>query len=381
MNTNITTTKELKQFCKHLQSCSYIAVDTEFLREKTYYPVLCLIQIAGNNKAACIDALADIDLSPLFEVLANPKILKVLHSCHQDIEIFYHLTGQVPTPVFDTQIGAMVCGLGENVSYHDLVESFLGEDIDKASRATDWTKRPLTEEQIQYALNDVVYLEKLYPKMQEMLTSTHRLDWVSEEMVALENQKLYYIDPAEAWLRVKPLSNRPKYLGVLQALCAWRERKAQTMNRPRQYILRDDVILQLASVAPENEADFARARNVQNLSSKWQKEIVSAIRHTLDAAQYPTWTRHKGVPAQMQGVQNILKLLLDVVCANEKVAPKLVATTDDLKQLVMDSNADIPALKGWRREIFGQKALDFLAGKIGIFFNPQTHQTEWIKLK
>ena len=281
----------------------------------------------------------------------------------------------------DTQIGAMVCGFGENVSYHDLVERFLGVDLDKASRVTDWSKRPLTEEQLDYAANDVTYLIRAYKKMKDELVSSGRDAWILEEMQALENPKLYYTDPQDAWLRIKPLSTRPKYLAVLQGLCAWREEKAKAMNKPRRYVMRDETLLQLASLAPVQEADFSKLRQNQNVKAAWQAELIAVVKNALDSKTYPEWARPKGVPLEQQGALNVLKLLLEVVCANQKVAPKLVATTEDLQKFVLDDKADIPALQGWRREVFGQKALDFKAGKLALFFNPRTHQTEWFYLK
>ena len=377
---NIETSEQLIEFCRHLQKCKYIAVDTEFLRERTYYPILCLVQVATPEKAACIDALAKLDLTPLFDVLKNPKILKVFHSCRQDIEIFYDLMGRVPTPLFDTQVGAMVCGLGENVSYHNLVEHFLGIDIDKASRVSDWSKRPLTQEQLEYAICDVTYLIEIYPKMIALLKSTKRTTWVSEEMSALENPNLYFTDPQDAWLRVKPMSNRPKYLAVLKALCAWREEKAKLKNRPRRYILKDEVVLQLAALAPTSMDDFDRLRNSDGMKDSWKNAITAVVKKAIESEICPTRERPVGLSLEQQGLQAVLRLLLDVVSANAKVASKLIATTEDLNKLVLDSNADIPALTGWRREIFGQAALDLKAGKIGLFFNPASKRAEIVEL-
>ena len=377
----IETTEQLTEFCKHLQKSKYIAVDTEFLREKTYYPILCLIQVATPDESACIDVLSGLDLTPFLDVLKDQKILKIFHSCRQDIEIFYDLIGKVPTPLFDTQIGAMVCGLGENVSYHNLVEHFLKIDIDKASRVTDWSKRPLTSEQLEYAAYDVIYLIQVYPKMLDLLKSTKRTTWLKEEMEALENPKLYFTDSNDAWLKVKPLSAKPAYLAVLQALCAWREEKAKKLNRPRRFILKDDTILQLATITPEKPEDFDRLRHNDSLKSTWKDEIISVIKKALNSKDFPVFSKPECVPTQLKGLQSVLKLLLEVVCAEEKVAPKMVASIDDINKLILDSNVDIPALKGWRKEIFGQKALDFKNGKIALTFNPKTHTAEWISIK
>ena len=377
----IETTAQLTEFCKHLKKSACVAVDTEFLREKTYYPTLCLIQVASKEQAACIDVLSGLDLTPFWDVLMDKSVLKVVHSCRQDIEIFYDLIGKVPSPLFDTQVGAMVCGLGENVSYHNLVQHFLHIDIDKASQVTDWSKRPLTPKQQEYALYDVVYLIKVYPLMQELLASSKRTSWLKEEMQALENPKLYYTDSNDAWLRVKPLSNKPVYLSALKALCAWREDKAKERNRPRRYILKDETLLQLAAIMPTNPEDFNKLRDGASIKNSWQNEIVEIIKHAQESDDVPVWSRPVGLPLDARGISEILKLLLTVCCAEAKVAPKMVATNEDLNKLVLDSNADIPALKGWRREIFGQKALDFKAGKTGLYFNPKTHRPEWIELK
>ena len=374
----IETTEQLTEFCKSLQKSKYIAVDTEFLRERTYYPVLCLIQVATPTESACIDVLSGLDIKPFLDVLENPNVLKIFHSCRQDIEIFYDLTGKVPTPLFDTQIGAMVCGLGENVSYHNLVEHFLKIDIDKASRITDWSKRPLTSEQLEYAAYDVIYLIQVYPKMLDLLKTTKRSSWVKEEMKSLENPNLYFTDSKDAWLRVKPLSTKPTYLATLKALCAWREEKAKVLNRPRRFILKDEIILQLAAISPEKLEDFDRLRHNDSFKNVWKNEIIASIKKELDDNDFPVWSKPVGVPPHLQGLQSVLKLLLDVVCAEAKVAPKLVASIDDINKLIVDSKADIPALNGWRKEIFGQKAIDFKAGKIALTFNPKTQNAEWI---
>ncbi len=377
MMIKIKTSEELEAFCKELHKSPYIAVDTEFLREKTYRSILCLIQLATPTQAACVDVLApDMDLTPLLTVLESQKILKIFHSARQDLEIFYDLMGKVPAPLFDTQIGAMVCGLGENVSYHNLVYHFLGIDIDKASRVTDWSKRPLSDEQLEYAVCDVTYLIQIYPKMVDELKRTKRLSWVDEETQALGNPKLYVTDPMDAWHRIKPLSTRPQYLGLLQALCAWREKRAALLNRPRRHVMRDETILELAALAPVKTQDLQRLRSSFGapLKGQVQEEIIKVVQETLATGACPHWERPRGLLPAQQSTREMLKLVLNLVCAGVGVAPKLIASSEDLDKLAIDSNADVAAMKGWRRDIFGQKALDFKEGKLGIVFDTKTAQ-------
>ena len=373
----IETTKELKAFCKKLEKQAFITVDTEFMREKTYHPVLCLIQVAcaDENLAACIDPLApDIDLSALLAIMKNEKILKVFHSARQDLEIFYQLMNELPSPLFDTQIGAMVCGLGESVSYHGIVRHFLNIDLDKSSRVTDWSARPLLEKQIEYAMGDVTYLAKIYEKMIAQLEEQNRTDWVNDEMNSLSDTALYDINPLDAWHRLKPASTQGNYLAVLQAVCAWREERAVNLNRPRRHIMRDETVLELAALAPQTTEDLTHFRGKLSLKSEQINEILETIKVALclPESQQPKLIKDKTLTPAEQAVKEILRLLLTVISSDLGVAAKLIASSDDLGKMACSSKADVPAMSGWRFEVFGKKAMDFKDGKLALVFDKKT---------
>jgi len=375
----INTTKELKAFCKKWKKQPFITVDTEFLREKTYFSVLCLIQIGclEEDLCACVDPLQeDMDLSALLELMKNKKVLKVFHSARQDLEIFYQLMQQLPTPVFDTQIGAMVCGLGENVSYHNIVHHYLGVDLDKSSRITDWSVRPLSEKQIVYAMGDVTYLAKVYDAMQKQLQENGRTSWVSEEMDALLCDDLYNPNPDMAWHRLKPASTQGRYLSVLQALCAWREAKAIEHNRPRRYILRDEQVLELAALCPQKMDDFKRLRGKSiSENSSQAEQILQVVSNALNLPpeQHPHFVREKTLTPAEQAIKEVLKLLLNVISCNLGVASKLIASSDDLSKMASSSKPDILAMKGWRFDVFGQKAMEFKKGRLSLAFDKKTN--------
>ena len=374
MTSIIETTKELKAFCKKLEKQAFITVDTEFMREKTYFPILCLIQIACPDEklSACIDPLAsDIDLSPLFSIMKNEKVLKVFHSARQDLEIFYQLMNELPSPLFDTQVGAMVCGLGESVSYHGIVNHFLGLDLDKSFRVTDWSARPLLAKQIEYAMGDVTYLVKIYEKMTAQLDSQGRTDWVKDEMKALVNPEIYKPNPTEAWHRLKPASTQGKYLSVLQAICAWREERAILLNRPRKHIMRDEMVLELAALAPQTPEDLKHLRGKLSVKSEQITEILNAIQMALalPEKEQPALVRAKSLTPAEQGVKEILRLLLTIICSDLGVAQKLIASSDDLGKMACSSKADVPAMKSWRFDVFGQKAMAFKEGKLSLSFD------------
>ena len=373
----IDSTKELKAFCKKLEKQTFITVDTEFMREKTYYPIVCLIQIACADEklAACIDPLApDMDLSPLLDVMRNEKILKVFHSARQDLEIFYQLMNELPAPLFDTQVGAMVCGLGESVSYHGLVSHFLGIDLDKSSRVTDWSVRPLLEKQIEYAMGDVTYLVQIYEKMIAQLHAQNRTDWVKDEMKAVVNPALYDINPMDAWHRLKPASTQGKYLAVLQAVCAWREERAIALNRPRRHIMRDEIILELAALAPQTTEDLKHFRGKLSLKSEQINEILNAIQTAiaLPENQQPKLIKEKALTPSEQAVKEILRLILTIISSDLGVAAKLIASSEDLGKMARSSKADVPAMSGWRFDIFGQQAMAFKDGKLALAFDKKT---------
>lgn len=373
----ITNSKDLKTFCAHLKKQSAIAVDTEFMREHTYHPVVCLIQVASEEQAACIDPLSpDIDLSPLFAVLQNPKVMKVFHAARQDIEIFYMLTGQVPTPVFDTQIGALACGFEDNSPYHALVSAYTGVRLDKSSRITAWDLRPLTAEQEAYALSDVTYLIQVYRQMREQLEKTGRMDWIQDKMQQLENPDLYNPQPYEMWKKIKCFSSNPKFLAALRELCAWREQLAQTLNRPRRSVLKDEGVLEIASLRPNTLEGLSALRASSKSLLKHADEILQALQRaeSYPADFFPPPVKEKALPAWAKSAAEALRLLLTIVCAQEGVAACLVAGSDDLMQMALSDKADVPAMKGWRYQLFGEKALAFKKGKLLLSFDEVSHQ-------
>jgi len=362
----------LEAFCASLKSCEFITVDTEFLREKTYYPKLCLIQVGdpeGNAKA--IDPIAgDLDLTPLYELLFNKNILKVFHAARQDMEIFYNLTGKVVEPLFDTQIGAMVCGYGDSIGYDNLVRNITGESIDKSVQFTNWTNRPLSEKQINYALGDVTYLVDVYKHLTEELDKRNRTSWVFEEEKVLTAPETYKNDPHEAWRRVKIKTPKPKTLSILRELAAWREKRAQDKNLPKSWVLRDDTLADMASQAPQNTDQLKKIRNMppelaqNHHGEKLLKLIQSAIRS--DPQTWPKPKKKKSVPPSVSATMDILRMLLKIQCAENDVATKLLISTDELELLAMEENPNIPALKGWRRDVFGNDALAIKRGELAV---------------
>ena len=383
----IETNDSLKKFCAELKKQSFITVDTEFVRQRTYRAVLCLIQIAApNGVAACVDPMAkDLDLKPLLAIMKNKKILKVFHSARQDLEIFYELMDSLPTPVFDTQIGAMVCGLGESISYHNIVHYYLNLDLDKSLRDTDWSARPLTEKQVSYALADVTHLVNVYEKMKLELEEKNRTNWIDDEIKNLLNVNLYKAQPMEMWKRLKPSSTKPEYLAVLRALCAWREEKAIKLNKPRRHILRDEVILDLAALSPTKEADFEHFRSKREFPAKheYAPEVMNIIKKALalpdDKKPQPEKEIHL-TPAQ-HAIKEMLRVLLNIISDQWEVAPKIIASLEDLDKMAQSDSKDVRCMTGWRYEIFGQKALAFKNGALALTFNPKTKQMVFIENK
>jgi len=369
--TPITTTAQLQAFCDCLAADPFIAVDTEFMRETTYWPRLCLIQVAGPSDSAVIDPLAEgLDLSPLLALLADSKIEKVFHAARQDIEIFYNL-GVIPAPLFDTQIAGMAAGFGEQIAYDALVRQMLRIDLDKSSRFTDWARRPLSTAQLDYALADVTHLAALYPILRERLEKAGRLAWVEEEMAGLADPKNYDTDPENAWRRLKPRKFAPKYMAVFQAVAAWRERTSQTRDQPRGRILKDDVIDEIASQAPTDLEALGRLRSLQKgfAGSRFGPELVEVIREALKnpEAVAPHVPRGGPPPNPASGaVVELLKVLLKARAEDAGVASKLIATVSDLEKIANDDNADTPALLGWRREAFGEDALRLKRGELAL---------------
>jgi ribonuclease D len=367
----ITDSAVLAAFCERQRGADYITVDTEFMRERTYWPILCLVQVAGPEDAAAIDALAPgIDLSPLLALMADASILKVFHAARQDLEIFFHLSGAVPEPLFDTQVAAMVCGFGDSVSYETLVRKLAGVPLDKASRFTDWAHRPLTERQIKYALDDVVHLRTVYERMQKLLAKNGRATWFSEEMDALADATLYHTAPAEAWRRFR-LRGRAdsRFLAVLRALAGWRETAAQQRDLPRQRILRDEALIEIASHAPRSIEALARTRSLGKgiAEGRLGKDILDAVAAGLADPDPPPAVAQKAQnPPGLGPLTELLRVLLKQRCEDFEVAQKLVASADDLEAIAADDEATVPALHGWRREVFGADALALKHGKLAL---------------
>jgi ribonuclease D len=367
----IASTDALAQFCRRQSEADFVAVDTEFMRDKTYWPKLCLVQVAGPREYAAIDTMAPgLVLDPLFELMAAPAVPKVFHAARQDIEIFVNLAGAVPSPVFDTQVAAMVCGFGDSVAYDTLAAKLTGAQIDKSSRYTDWQHRPLTQRQIDYALSDVIHLRKVYEKLHGRLEKTGRAHWVADEMSVLTSPETYRTDPEHAWKRIKVRGGSPKLLAVLRELAAWREREAQKRDVPRNRIIRDDSMLDLAAHPPQNAEELARARGVGRgvAEGKFGPEILAAVQRALKSDP-ATWPKFKPRPVMPQGLGplvDLLRVLLKTRSKENDVAQRLVADTEDLELIAADDNADVAALKGWRREVFGEDALKLKHGRLAL---------------
>jgi ribonuclease D len=369
--TLITDTEALASFCVRQKGAEFIAVDTEFMRERTYWPILCLAQVAGPEEAVAIDTLAPgLDLAPLLDLMTDPAVLKVFHAARQDLEIFFYRSGRVPHPVFDTQIAAMVCGFGDAVSYETLVRRLAGAGLDKASRFTDWAQRPLTERQVRYALADVVHLRTVYERLQQILGKNGRAGWFAEEMENLVDPAIYRTDPHEAWRRFRlrgPADRR--FLGVLRALAAWRERAAQQRDVPRGRIIKDDAILEIAAHAPKTIEQLARTRSLPRgvAEGKLGQEILDAVAEGLHDPDPPPALPGRAEPPRGIGpLIELLRVLLKQRVEDSQVAQKLIASSDDLEAIAADDNAQVPALSGWRRELFGNDALALKHGRLAL---------------
>ena len=375
--TLITDNGLLASACDRLSNEVYLSVDTEFMREKTYYPRLCLIQISGKKEAIAVDTISPgIDLEPVFKLLNDPTIIKVFHACRQDMEIFFHLTNNTPKPVFDTQIAAMVCGYGDAISYDKLVKQIVGIDIDKSSRFTDWSQRPLSNAQLNYALSDVTHLRKIYEQLKKQLRENGRETWLAEELDFVTSTTTYMIDPEKVWLRLKVRSGRPQFLILVQAIAAFREREAQRRDVPRNRVLRDDVLLDIAARAPATPEELAKVRSISanfatsNSGAQILKAISLAKQIPIDQAPKIERTERKN--NQGTAVVELLKVLLKMKAEEHNVAQKLIAATADLEAVAADGMADVAFLKGWRREIFGNDALLLKSGKLGLSIENQS---------
>jgi len=369
--TLIATTEALEAFCRRLTAEAFITVDTEFMRERTYWPELCVIQLAGDREVGVIDAQAEtLDLTVLGELLANPAVLKVFHAARQDIEIFVLRFGAIPTPLFDTQIAAMVAGFGDQVGYEALVAGLTGGSIDKAHRFSDWSARPLSPAQIAYAAADVTHLRDVYRKLRARLEEDGRLEWVAEEMAALTDPTLYRADPEAAWERLRPRSGNRRFLGRVQAVAAWREREAQRINIPRQRLVKDEALMEIAATVPADAVSLARIRSISRgfAEGPMGESLLEALAATIalpDSALPPAPPPRDPLRASPALVA-LLKVLLSAKCEYHPVAPRLVASSDDLERLALDDDAAVPALHGWRREVFGEDALALKQGHIAL---------------
>ncbi len=367
----ISDTDALVAFCDALSTAEYITVDTEFMRESTFWPILCLVQVAGPDDEAIIDPMADgMDMSPLYDLIADENVLKVMHAAKQDIEIFHHEGGVTPVPLFDTQIAAMVAGFGDQVGYETLISKLTKVRPDKGSRFTDWSQRPLTDAQLDYALADVTHLRPAYEKLRRRIEENGRLAWVEEEMVKLADPALYEVVPEEGWRRLKPKRNQPKYLAMLQAVAAWRDREAMARDLPRNRLMRDDVLAQIAARPPEDEQSLQRMRGIPKnfAAGRLGQGLLAAVAdgRAMPHDQAPTIPEPVELPPGAGALMDLLKVLLKFKCDTNKVAQKLVATVADLEAIAADDNADVAALKGWRRDIFGSDALRLKAGEIAL---------------
>ncbi|MGJ4928300.1 ribonuclease D [Bradyrhizobium sp. HKCCYLS2038] len=366
----ITTTADLAAACARLAHHPVITVDTEFLRETTYYPLLCVVQMASPDEALVIDALADgIDLTPFFDLMANEKVLKVFHAARQDIEIIWHRANIVPHPIFDTQVAAMVLGYGDSIAYDQLVERITGHRPDKTHRFTDWSRRPLSKEQVHYAEADVTHLRDVFAALDADLKKRKRSDWVSEEMEILTSPKTYDFHPERAWERLKTRVRKPKELAVLMEVAAWREQEAQSRDVPRSRVLKDDAVGDIATHAPTSIERLGTLRSLPKgfERSKWGADIVAAVQRGLarDPASLPKLEKPRN-NSNGAAIVELLKVLLRMTSERHAVASKVIATVDDLEQIAADDAADVAALQGWRRELFGEAALALKHGKLAL---------------
>jgi ribonuclease D len=367
----IRTTPELSAACQRLAQSDFVAIDTEFMRDQTYWPKVCLIQAATEQDSYIIDPLAPgIELKPFFELLTVPTVLKVFHAARQDIEIFHHLARIIPHPFFDTQIAAMVCGFGEAVSYETLVRKTLNAQIDKSSRFTDWSRRPLSEKQLTYALADVTHLCKVYRSLSKELEESGRVEWVEEEMRYLTTKEIYELKPEDAWKRLRTRTTSKRFLSVLMEVAAWRERDAQTRDLPRGRILKDEAVVEIAAQQPKTQAELEALRAVPRgfANSRSGPALIEAIQRGLarPVSEVPSPERVEPVADGAGALIDLLKVLLKARCDQHGVAPKLVASSEDLERIASDDEPDIPAMHGWRRDVFGEAAIELKRGRLAL---------------
>ncbi|MEO0908809.1 MAG: ribonuclease D [Pseudomonadota bacterium] len=375
----ITSTEELRLACDTAANYAFCTVDTEFLRESTFWPVLCLIQLACKEDEWIIDVQADgIDLEPFFELMANKDIIKVFHAARQDVEIIYNLAGLIPSPIFDTQIAAMVCGYGDSISYDQLVYKVTGQRLDKSSRFTDWSKRPLSDKQLTYALADVTHLRDVYLSVNATLNEQDRSHWLSEEMEILTSPETYDMPPEHAWKRLKMRARKPRELEIMKRVAQWREETAREYNLPRGRVIRDDAIYDIAARGPNSIKQLCELRSLSRGfdKSRYGEGLVAAIAAAKEVPNehLPKLPRPKQMPEGCAAATEMLKVLLKYIVEKHGVAAKIIATVDDLEKIAADDKADVPALKGWRKELFGKRALELKNGRIALGYRDREVQ-------
>lgn len=380
----IEKTKDLENFCQILNAREFICVDLEFMRERTYFAKLCSIQIASVAESAVIDPLAPgLNLTSFFNLMQAPSVTKVFHSGRQDIEIIYNLCGKIPAPLFDTQIAAQALGFGEAVSYETLVNAVLHIELDKSSRLSDWSKRPLNENQLRYALSDVTHLVNIYQHIRNELQKQHRLDWIAGEIEALANPEIYRVNPREVWQKIRHRSHNALFLTTLRELAAWREQRAIQKNTPRQSVIKDDILLNICAARPETKEELAAVRGVRPdmAAGRIGDEIIAALENVKQLAK-----KDYVIPAQINppvtdsSLYELLKLLLRITAQKQKIVPHLLASEDDLKDFCRRSPRDIPFMHGWRYEIFGCNAEKISRGETAVFYNPSSRHFEFIDI-
>ena len=382
----ITNSDDLNEFCHGLKDQKFVTVDFEFLREKTYYAELCLIQVGSLAECAIIDPLAaDIDMSSFFELMQDENVIKVFHSGRQDIEILYNLTGKIPTPLFDTQVAGMACGFGEAVSYENLVKIILGISLDKSNRLSDWSRRPLSERQLEYAISDVTHLVPIFEYLLNKLIETNRGEWLDEEMQILNNPATYFTNPIDAWQRIKHRTTNPLNLTVLRELAAWREKRAQRKDVPRQSFIKDDGLVAIMLLNPKNMDELSSIRTLRKdvVSGKLGAEILETLSGVSEIAEenYVVPPKENRSFYGSSSLFELLKLLLKVKSQEEGVVSRMIACDDDLRSFAMKKDKNNPILQGWRLKIFGEDAIALRAGKLFLGFNVETNKIEFQKIE
>lgn len=367
----ITTSEDLKALCERLSKSDYVTVDTEFLRDKTYYSKLCLIQIADDNEYHAIDTLVGgLDLTPFYDLMENDKVIKVFHAAKQDIEIFVNMAGVVPKPLFDSQVAAMVCGFGDSIGYEKLVMAICNKPLDKSTRFTDWSRRPLTERQIDYALGDVTYLRTIYKTLDAQLKQSNREHWLAEELGDLLDKESYTIQPENAWKRIKIRNSNRRFNAIVHKIAEWREAEAQRRNIPRNRVMRDEVLLELSAVRPthKNALTSVRGLGANFASSKGGDSVIEAIKQAMEMSEddLPKISRKRPPSQNTDPIVELLKVLLKLVCKRENVAPKLLANVNDLEKIAESDDADVKALRGWRYDLFGKDAQALKNGEVAF---------------